>query len=415
MTDNTLPNFFKTIESQSTKGQINVLNAMTGSGKTHEVLKHIASVRNNQDTKIVLACSSIQEIMECILRLKRIIQATGARTDSVNRCIKETIGLHFNFNQKKNKSVIAELLKSKAWDVHEKAFILSLATYTPSKAFTNKIVFTTHQNLGMRAGLYSEYCVIIDEVTNYTFDLVQTKKSASALKEAHLNTLEFSGEKHLDPNWLSRMVGEGLVTVSSFAEGSVAYHLNDNHPFKSLTVMTAFAEATGLGVLKDMGFNVKFFITDESLVKVEAAKELMTIEALPNTFTTNTDTAKVVTELKGVMNRPQSSFTINTASQAGEVTTVAIRTNKTGINSLADLDEVLVATQLNMDNATLTAFKRRFGIVEGAKWEMKIAGAKLLQSIYRGCIRKGEAMRVVCCSQECKNRVELVLSKYLKQ
>jgi len=413
---NDLPHFF--LEKHITGcNHLEVLDCMTGTGKTEQVVQYIHNNRGDDSFKVVYCASTVQELLEVVLRLRRKMASSGQRSDNINRFFQSSSRLSFNFDGSKasDLSKIKELMSSTEWSNVEKTFIKNLKCTTTKYETDSKLVFTTHKNLTMRSHLFSDYTVFIDEMPAFAYDVTRTRKNAAILTSWHCENVGLAGEKYIDPDMISYAVASGLVKIEDFGEGAVLYHINSNHPFKRCIVMTAYASSTGLGVLKRMGKDIEIVTTLESTVKYNQACDKIDLTICKNSKVSNKDTKRLEAELLKEAHNPSKAFTVSTASQEmASITVSSIRTNKVGINSLSDLNECLVATQLNLNGFEKAKYIEVFGEEEALDIERGLAGSKILQSVFRGCIRKGGNMRIVACSSECVIRIANVLVKYSK-
>lgn len=298
------------------------------------------------------------------------------------------------------------------WTKAEKNFIRSLKCTTNKFEVPAKLVFTTHKNLSMRADQFSEYTVFIDEVPNYAFEIQRTKHDAAALTMAHITNIEMAGEAYIDPQRMSFAVASGLVKITDFGDGAVIYHLNPHHPFKRCVVMTAFARDTGFAVLEKMGMPIEFVSTKESNKVFNEYIKLLEFEVLDKLDIYNKDTDKTVKSLMKFVKNPSKSFIVSTANQHVSSDMIDIRTNKVGINSLADLNECLVVTQLNLGDFEKCKMIEVFGEEVANELEAGLAGSKILQSIFRGAIRNRKKMFVYFGSKISSSRMCGCLSRY---
>jgi hypothetical protein len=206
-------------------------------------------------------------------------------------------------------------------------------------------------------------------------------------------------------------VHNGLITIRDISAGTVAYHFNPTTSFRTCSIFTAYAEADALAKLTSLlGDVITFTKMANHSELVAKAKEGTELRALDRRTVTNKDTAGIRAEMDPMVESPALTFEICAASQGkGDDGMVLITTNKKGTNSYSHCTGVKVMTQLNLGNKERAMYKAAFGEVRGLELERLEAGARLLQSIYRSAIRKGEKIIIYCCSDECKLRILMAL------
>ena len=416
--NNTMDYFFLDLQSDSTD-RLEVLNVLTGTGKTEVCMQFMRRSRGEEDFKVCYAGRTIQEILEVVLRMRRAMIESGIQSCHANRYLKKNGRLSFNFdgNNSKDLKKINELLSSNNWTDAEKGWVKSIKCSTNKYEVQNKLVFTTHANLQKRSNLFSDYTVIIDEIPSFAYCLspVFNGINAASLTETHLMIAKATGHEFIDPTAMSPAIENGLVKITDFSKSAVLYHINPIHPFKRCIIMTAYAETSEIAVLNKLGMGIKIITPIDSVKALNSVASKIELEVLDhNSVTQEFDTVKLKQELLKAANNPSKAFVVSTAVQGSMDEVAAVRTNKTGSNSLSDKTECLVMTQLNMNSFERNAYISMFGEIGFKEIERNLAGSKLLQSIFRGCIRKGEKMRLVLCSKECGVRVLNVLKQYSK-
>jgi hypothetical protein len=408
--------------NQSGVSKVGVFDCLPGGGKTQLLIEALAWCKTSdcpfkESFHLVYSAETIEQLLEVILRLRQELIKQGWRSDNANTYFQAEGRLAFNFDgsSKADQKRISNILNNKDITQHEKNFLKSLKCETAKFKNNAKMVFTTHQSLLMHADFYYGYHLACDEVPSYGCKLTRTRHNAAKLTETHINLVNMAGEEHIDPMSMSYGIASGLVAITDLVEGeSVLYHLNDNHPFKSVTVLTAFAPFTSLGVLSRMNKNIHFY--QDKAVNTERMKsyqEHIFTDCLDIVNVTNADSVAVKTLLHKFVYTPSNAFIISTSTQGIDTLEIKpVRTNKTGINSLGSFDECLVATQLNLNDWQFAQYKKAFGLEAAKEIENGLAGSKLLQSIFRGSIRRNCPMHIVFCSKMCKYRVLHVLACY---
>ena len=402
-----------------------VLNVLTGVGKTRMTLQHLATCYKGDEFKSTYAANTVLEVLEAVLGFIRFSVEHGRELANVKRSLAYAGILSFNFDYEEcaaDRAKVAAIMESANWKNTEKKYIRSLKCETNKYKVDVKMIFTTHESLRLHADFHSDRDVIIDEVPTWFLQTGKTKLNAARLNATHLNIFEASGEMNIDPNTVSRAICKGLIKICDTAEEQVAYYFNPRTPFKTCVILTAYADSTAVMLAnkllnksnKTEGVAYYDVMTPnesyEALLRVDSNVSVETVEV---DSVTNKDTDNTMEEMKRLVQKPSKTLVVSTGAQDVKMElAVRITTNKKGTNSYSHCNEVIVATQLNLNNAEKAMLVKVFGVEEALEIERKMAGAKLLQSIFRSAIRKGEKIIIYCCSRECELRINMALAEY---
>ncbi len=437
---------FFTIGSNSKCYQpnIRVLDCITGSGKTRGLAKRMLEQRfyNPEDkAKMVYAASSINELLEVVLSMYRILKHRGMRSNNIKNKVLNKFAYCFNFSFRENHKQITDLLESETLTRGELAFLKSLVItvdeskksqkyksegkiqYYGESIYRSKIILTTHESLFNHASWFKGSHVFIDEVPNLAFDFdVETDVSAIECKAMHVTAAKMAYKKHIQPTAIGLKIIEGSIDVSALndSEGKqthIVYHLNPNHCFKSLTVMTAFAKQSKMKDLEKF-LGVDFEWVSPDFNAAFAAEYLSLIESvvIDRYSITNADTKETI---KALINLREQEKTLLIATQSQSVSLKGhrglthIKTNQVGLNRYSEYSEVLISTQRNFDNTEVGFHKILNGVDN--KRDEELASAFLLQSIFRSSLRRRLKTRVVFASHYSYDIVMSTLMCYIEK
>ena len=402
------------------KEGIQVISAFTGIGKTEAMIDLLANYRfTDRDAGnkgIIYAAKTLEEVLEVVLRLRDKLINFGYSKSNANRYIKNNIGLLFNLlNVDSTTKNIFTSLNFSIWD---KKFLEGLIcnTKVTCNLFKKNIIITTHETLANKCDIFDNYHVYIDEVPNYSFVIENSRGEASEeLTSLHKKLANLAYRQTIQPSATGLKIASGMLKITDVIdEGSNSikynvYHLNSQHNFASFTILTANAECTHLIDIKKLGENINFTIYKENADKIREDLKLIKVEVLGNKHIYNKDTGKIMINIKKGVDEKRALM-IATNKQGNDLNIKTIRSNQTGINCLANKDIVLVATQLNLDCNQQKFMSILWG-EQAENREKELAGAKILQSIYRSAIRQGKEIRVVFGSEEAYERVKIALLK----
>ena len=394
------------------------INVLTGVGKTRAIIHKLMTCYKTDDFKATYAANTVLELVEAYLRSIREIRAGNKDLklhEAVTRFHK-FVKLEFGFYGKKREDLkkVEAIFKSSDWTDPEKQLVRNLVC-RPKHSITDmdKVVYTSHEAIKRHSGLHHGRDVIFDEVPAWFFELVSVQKHvrAASLLVFHDINVTCISCVHVDPSAISSAVYNGLIKIRDISAGTVAYHFNPTTSFRTCSIFTAYAEADALAKITSLlGDVITFTKMANHSELVAKAKEDFELRTLDKLTVTNKDTADIRAEMDPMVDNPALTFEICTAPQGtGNDGIIVITTNKKGTNSYSQYKGVKVMTQLNLGNKERAMYKAAFGEVRGLELERLEAGARLLQSIYRSAIRKGEKIVIYCCSEECKLRILMAL------
>lgn len=410
----TLKTFFQDLEERDSN-TILILDVITGVGKTEAFIQYVMSNYGKPNFKVVYASKTKLELCETILRCRRLLIEGGMRSDHANEFFKakNRCDFHFGKHEQDAKQVIKTLKLSPNWSAYEIKFIESLITETNKYESKSHIIFSTHSSVALHAEHFEDYVVVLDEKPTFLFEEKYSTKRSGDLLAYHCLNYEFSGHGGIDEDYVSVRMAKGVTTVSQLDESHILNHLNPRTPFKACIIMTAYSDDYVMLMAK-LGFDIEVYKTEESIAVVKDVEEgLIDFVVLDRDSISNKDVATVRAEAMERVTNPSKAYEVSTADCSHGAELRRICTNKTGSNSYSDLNECILISQLNFDKHKSSIYKKLFTPEEYYKFWLLNTGGKLLQSIFRGCIRNGKKQKVICGSREIYASIVTSLRMYL--
>jgi len=394
-----------------THPKLGFFHCFTGGGKTAQALELISNIlcnsyKNGKTTeyniKFIYATMRIQEVCEGLMRLHtqmveekgignyskflnnlfvRFDKSSISYKDAIVN-IKAQIDNGSPFSSKDVKWIETFIQEDVDHDFSKKAL---------KRLFKARVIITTHASLPTIGAILgkkcADYSVFIDEIPFNFFRLSDVTENDTF--EADVQQMMKSNckvEEFQKASALAKQFKLGLLS-SIEKNGVRTIHFNLNHPFKSMILSSA--SGCDVVLLNEIyGFEyIKVYhsVLNQGLIDSGKANlELVEVPFEPDEKVLNVTTS---THLEGLEN--------------------AIATNLTGVNSLSGFNNVELHGEFTLPADAKSRLVKLFGDNADAV-EFMIFKDRLLQSIYRSCIRKGEKVRVYA-----KNRRQIILVNIL--
>jgi len=380
--------------------------AITGAGKTAFAVDFLCSYTTKKQ-KYVYATRTRIELCEFVMRIAQYFLDQGVRSDNVIRKITNTFAIKFTLKTTDGETLDLSVINdSNSWsqwqkDVLAKIIELNVISRISKESITevaSKTVLLTTQEGLLTASLQNnltDRIVICDEVPQFCMNLNLTDIET---KINYAKIVELASKTKGDFIDMVRKVGVALQSkvcelIEKTDENGNVFQgvvLSKEHPFKKLIIMSAsygplylLREHLNLKVVKSK-LNNELIDLYYSLLDIRGLDfELHKSIAKHDRIASERDLSDTLVIATG-----SSTLSVDQSSSA------LICTNKTGINSLSSFTKVLVASDAKLHKSQDFRLRGLFGDALVEDYEFINAGEVILQSVFRGSIRKREAMEV---------------------
>jgi hypothetical protein len=387
---------------QTTK--IDVCDLCMGWGKSEVLVRDVVAALLDADKKckIAIAIKDHKSLVEFYLRVYRGV--AKVKKVQVARFLKSKLGIFCCLDEKRAKKVAQEMFP---YDRASRNIIKAIYGSTNTETSTNhlkNVVLTTHISGAAYAELFTDYQVVYDEIPTWS---VSFEDNWSDVDDEILEKARDS-KSHLlaDARIKSRIIANGFLDVYAFAttpkrgkpQRKQAWLFNGTHPYKEMTIMCAFAEATLLKACMQLRpDNFQLFLGNSAQEREDLKRLLNFIQvSIEDKFVSAAFTKKDRSLQKMATSMLEQLMADKNGMMLGFVGSTDglvpfINLASTGINSFSDYSTLAISATKNL-NPIHRAFYGHYCFKTEAElvhWEEMLKGQILLQGIMRTCPRKG--------------------------
>lgn len=394
--------FFFNIPNNNPDEKTFFLDAWAGCGKTQQFVEHVLLCLADRNCKnLVYAARTIQEVVEVYKRIEDTVRAKYGR--NTNKYMIKIFPSFQITNFDKQLSDLPEELKEYVRTKMEHA-----STRNVKRIKASKVVLTTHASLMAKYKLFKDYTVVCDEMPEWLLNFHSISKGGKNFNEIGgelpLNNKVYS---FLGFNRLSQALQDGLLVSEVLADEDTekgknkgkrvsAEFLNPNHHFKTLFVMSAWpVKCLQWMSITGKGKHIQSKANPKLRLDFDKNTHTTVLEGYKGSATARRyNSSSVLFELLSKYEGESILIDFNGQNTQLPSGVQQICWNKTGLNSLSGIGVVAVASAFFYCPDTHYCMKRLYGDNLDLVQAME-GGAKMLQSIYRSRVRKGEKIELV--------------------
>lgn len=394
--------------------QLIQFQAFLGLGKTRQAVRVIVDsiTTRSYNKRIIYTSLRILEVLEVLMNIRKIL--VNEKGSNTSYFLSKIFIKLTKENADEAKSII---LTSKTWDREDKRFLEKILSSLDSsissrmnkgtikKMFSSRVIISTHASLPTIKSIIgvkeaSKYIWVCDELL---YHHLTTDGCVLERHDGFNKIVDFVNNKQTE----SRLVGEFKQQTILFEVGILTYSIKNNIRFIHMNRDNGFARTIVMSASKAKSEALNL-IKDEEYIKIVSPKknaELMR-QGLNKVDSVNGMTGDVTLEM---MLESASNFNINDFDLTDTLVIapkskhiglgMEIKLDMTGTNSFSSFKSVFIKDSFNFPREIEIELEKALGdkateVLNNIKSEM------MTQSLYRCCVRKGEAFDLILGSTE---------------